>query len=62
MARIGIIGSAGRMGQALAEAVAAAGEALSGGCLVQIGTMAGSGAQNSLSPVVAKLIRSGSTA
>ena len=31
MARIGIIGSAGRMGQALAEAVAAAGEALSGG-------------------------------
>ena len=31
MARIGIIGSAGRMGLALAEAVAAAGEALSGG-------------------------------
>ena len=31
MARIGIIGSAGRMGQALAEAVAAAGETLSGG-------------------------------
>ena len=31
MARIGIIGSAGRMGLALAEAVVAAGEALSGG-------------------------------
>lgn len=31
MARIGIIGSAGRMGQALAEAVATAGEVLSGG-------------------------------
>lgn len=31
MARIGIIGSAGRMGQALAEAVIAAGEVLSGG-------------------------------
>jgi 4-hydroxy-tetrahydrodipicolinate reductase len=31
MARIGIIGSAGRMGQALAEAIAAAGHALSGG-------------------------------
>lgn len=31
MARIGIIGSAGRMGQALAEAVGAAGEMLSGG-------------------------------
>lgn len=31
MARIGIIGSAGRMGQALAAAVAAAGETLSGG-------------------------------
>lgn len=31
MARIGIIGSAGRMGQALAEAVPAAGHALSGG-------------------------------
>jgi len=31
MARIGIIGSAGRMGQALAEAVAAAGETLAGG-------------------------------
>lgn len=31
MARIGIIGSAGRMGQALAEAIAAAGETLSGG-------------------------------
>lgn len=31
MARIGIIGSEGRMGRALAEAVAAAGEAMSGG-------------------------------
>lgn len=31
MARIGIIGSAGRMGQALADAIAAAGETLSGG-------------------------------
>lgn len=31
MARIWIIGSAGRMGQALAEAIAAAGETLSGG-------------------------------
>ena len=31
MARIGIIGSEGRMGRALAEAVATAGEALSGG-------------------------------
>ncbi len=31
MARIGIIGSEGRMGRALAEAVAAAGETLSGG-------------------------------
>lgn len=31
MARIGIIGSAGRMGQALAEAIAAAGDTLSGG-------------------------------
>jgi 4-hydroxy-tetrahydrodipicolinate reductase len=31
VARIGIIGSEGRMGQALAEAVAAAGETLSGG-------------------------------
>ena len=31
MTRIGIIGSAGRMGQALAEAIAAAGHALSGG-------------------------------
>jgi 4-hydroxy-tetrahydrodipicolinate reductase len=31
MARIGIIGSAGRMGQALAEAVGSAGEVLSGG-------------------------------
>ena len=31
MARIGIIGSAGRMGAALAEAIAAAGEVLSGG-------------------------------
>lgn len=31
MARIGIIGSAGRMGQALADAIAAAGEAHSGG-------------------------------
>ncbi|MES2494048.1 MAG: 4-hydroxy-tetrahydrodipicolinate reductase [Pseudomonadota bacterium] len=31
MARIGIIGSAGRMGQALAEAVGAAGETLAGG-------------------------------
>jgi 4-hydroxy-tetrahydrodipicolinate reductase len=31
MARIGIIGSEGRMGKALAEAVAAAGETLSGG-------------------------------
>lgn len=31
MARIGIIGSAGRMGHALAEAVSAAGEVLSGG-------------------------------
>ena len=31
MARIGIIGSAGRMGQALAEAIAAAGEDLAGG-------------------------------
>lgn len=31
MARIGIIGSAGRMGMALAEAIAAAGETLSGG-------------------------------
>lgn len=31
MVRIGIIGSAGRMGQALAEAIAAAGHALSGG-------------------------------
>lgn len=31
MARIGIIGSAGRMGKALAEAIAAAGETLSGG-------------------------------
>ena len=31
MARIGIIGSAGRMGQALVEAIAAAGEAYAGG-------------------------------
>jgi 4-hydroxy-tetrahydrodipicolinate reductase len=31
MARIGIIGSAGRMGQALVEAIAAAGEQLAGG-------------------------------
>ncbi|WP_031341839.1 4-hydroxy-tetrahydrodipicolinate reductase [Novosphingobium lindaniclasticum] len=31
MARIGIIGSAGRMGQAIAQAIAAAGEDLSGG-------------------------------
>lgn len=31
MARIGIIGSAGRMGQAIAAAIAAAGETLSGG-------------------------------
>ena len=31
VARIGIIGSAGRMGQALAEAIAAAGDTLSGG-------------------------------
>ena len=31
MARIGIIGSTGRMGQALAEAIAAAGDTLSGG-------------------------------
>lgn len=31
MARIGIIGSAGRMGKALAEAIAAAGESLAGG-------------------------------
>ena len=31
MARIGIIGSEGRMGQALAEAIAAAGETLAGG-------------------------------
>ena len=31
MARIGIIGSAGRMGQALVDAIAAAGETLSGG-------------------------------
>ena len=31
MTRIGIIGSAGRMGQALAEAIAAAGDTLSGG-------------------------------
>ncbi|MFK4874222.1 4-hydroxy-tetrahydrodipicolinate reductase [Novosphingobium sp. ZW T3_23] len=31
MARIGIIGSAGRMGQAIAQAIAAAGEELSGG-------------------------------
>ncbi|WP_313442548.1 4-hydroxy-tetrahydrodipicolinate reductase [Novosphingobium sp.] len=31
MARIGIIGSAGRMGQAIAEAITAAGEELSGG-------------------------------
>ena len=31
MARIGIIGSAGRMGQALADAIAAAGDTLSGG-------------------------------
>ncbi|MEN9718949.1 MAG: hypothetical protein RIQ99_1827, partial [Pseudomonadota bacterium] len=31
MARIGIIGSAGRMGQALAQAIAAAGHDLSGG-------------------------------
>ena len=31
MARIGIIGSAGRMGQALVEAVAAAGETHAGG-------------------------------
>jgi 4-hydroxy-tetrahydrodipicolinate reductase len=31
VARIGIIGSAGRMGQALADAIAAAGETLSGG-------------------------------
>lgn len=31
MARIGIIGSAGRMGQALAQAIVAAGETLSGG-------------------------------
>ncbi|GFE73352.1 4-hydroxy-tetrahydrodipicolinate reductase [Novosphingobium sp. TCA1] len=31
MARIGIIGSAGRMGQAIAEAIMAAGETLSGG-------------------------------
>jgi 4-hydroxy-tetrahydrodipicolinate reductase len=31
MARIGIIGSEGRMGQAIAAAIAAAGETLSGG-------------------------------
>lgn len=31
MVRIGIVGSAGRMGQALADAIAAAGEALAGG-------------------------------
>ncbi|MFN5778607.1 MAG: NAD(P)-binding domain-containing protein, partial [Novosphingobium sp.] len=31
MARIGIIGSAGRMGQALADAIAAAGQELAGG-------------------------------
>ena len=31
MARIGIIGSEGRMGQALVEAIAAAGETLAGG-------------------------------